>query len=114
VDGWSILDRHLLFMTITNANFDDAAPLDRIKGTLKLATPWGPRPPASGVRDLKPASDRLPGQGRGRGRPGPTEGDRRSLVQLLVIGLKGLAAYLHHAEALGKEEGSSPCMSAAS
>ena len=105
-----------LFITITNANFDDAAILDEIKAGLKLreelkalatdeekkeAEKYG----ADLVNwyyesdeDLIKFSENQPVVGVLR-----TENeDVRSLRELIMYGLKGLAAYAEHAFNLGK------------
>lgn len=82
-----------LFMTITNANFDNQAIATQIRVLARTmdhpAQDWTIEellkiPDASILDD--------------------SDEDRRSLRQLAVIGLKGLAAYLHHAVALGYEQ----------
>ena len=63
---------HSLFMTITNANFDPQVFVERIK--------------QAGGNTSVPATDNK---------------DLESLQNLLINGLKGLAAYVEHAEVLG-------------
>ena len=73
-----------LFMTLTNANFDDA----RLKAAIDGA-------------------ERRLGRISGRKRPRAFEeadADLRSLKELVLYGLKGIAAYCHHASALGRED----------
>ncbi len=96
-----------LFMTITNANFDDAAIARQISRMLTL-------------RDALPASadDTLPDAATfqtdtldAMRRKATTVGvlatgneDVRSLREMILYGLKGMAAYTEHAANLGKED----------
>ena len=73
-----------LFMTLTNANFDD----ERLKAAIADA-------------------ERRLGRTSGRKRPRAFEeknADLRSLKELVLYGLKGIAAYCHHAFELGRED----------
>ena len=96
-----------LFVTITNANFDEEAIAARIEKTLAVrddlraqikdtsnlpdAVMW------TGLRDDFAEKAQAVGVLR-------TENeDIRSLRELITYGLKGLAAYIKHANALGKE-----------
>ena len=96
-----------LFVTITNANFDEEAIATRIEKTLAVrddlraqikdtsnlpdAVMW------TGLRDDFAEKAQTVGVLR-------TENeDIRSLRELITYGLKGLAAYMKHANALGKE-----------
>ena len=79
----SIFIMEALFATITNANFDDEAITNLIntaKTKLKKACP------ENGVGVLSTENE-----------------DVRSLRELLIYGLKGIAAYAHHAYVLGYE-----------
>jgi len=75
---------HALFMTITNANFDD--------GRLTLAR-------AECRRFLGHTISRKTPQAFSDSDP-----DVRSLKELTLFGLKGIAAYAHHACVLGRED----------
>ena len=107
--------RLALFTTITNANFDDAVIEAQIRRGLgwrlelqKLCAARGLLVPLAGSHaanwcptnreELLAAEDAI-----GVLRSG--ESDVRSLRELLTYGLKGLAAYLHHASELGSEDG---------
>ena len=73
-----------LFMTLTNANFDDAR-----------------------LREKLAVCERLLGHAVTHVIPhafAPSDPDTRSLKELALFGLKGIAAYAHHAAVLGKEE----------
>ena len=73
-----------LFMTLTNANFDDAR-----------------------LRTAITSAERRLGRISGRKRPrafDETDVDLRSLKELILYGLKGIAAYCHHAAVLGRED----------
>lgn len=71
-----------LFMTITNANFDPERIQERIRRASSMLNGAALPPPPD------PAEDE----------------DVRSLRDLLIFGLKGVAAYATHAAALGKED----------
>ncbi len=103
---------HSLFVTITNANFDNDAITalitkafslrDKIRCddyagkacTLSLpdCVTWNGTPPEYAVKALSV------------GVLSTENNDVRSLRSLLTCGLKGIAAYAHHAEMLGKED----------
>ena len=73
-----------LFMTLTNANFDD----DRLRAAIAEA-------------------ERRLGRGSSRKTPrafGEPNADLRCLKELTLFGLKGIAAYCHHAAMLGRED----------
>lgn len=98
-----------LFATITNANFDDASILDKVKNGLALrenlkqaAKDAGVGLPRVDEVDWLPAADRdLEDRARQTGVLRETDPDLRSLKELLVYGLKGMAAYHEHAMRLG-------------
>ena len=97
-----------LFTTITNANFDKEAVMDRIRSTLEekaqlLAQVRGPAPlPEAalwdGSGDWEATAARV-------GVLSTEDEDVRSLRELITYGLKGLAAYSSHASALLQEDG---------
>ena len=72
-----------LFVTITNANFDDDALQARIRATLERNAA------------LRSRLD-------GAGLSAAARWDIRSLRELITYGLKGMAAYNHHVNAYGK------------
>lgn len=99
-----------LFSTITNANFDDGAILDRIDKALKKKSDLMNKAKASGIE--LPDADELAFY------PIPAEyidiaprvgvlaeenEDIRSLKQMCIYGVKGMAAYTEHALNLGYE-----------
>ena len=104
-----------LFVTITNANFDANAIKDRIEGALivrdeikatleaagKLASKaYHPSATWTGARDTFEATSEMPEIG-----VLATENeDVRSLRELIVYGLKGMAAYAEHAANLGHKD----------
>lgn len=73
-----------LFMTITNANFDEARIAAQLKRAKELTGPTAARAPL-GVLSCE-------------------NEDIRSLRELLTYGLKGIAAYADHAAMLGRED----------
>jgi hydroxylamine reductase len=94
-----------LFMTITNANFDDEAIRRRVKATIVRSSALSPL--AGGSQDLPKAASwsqtddlALDAQAAVVGTLAETDENVRSLLALALFGLKGLAAYLHHAAAL--------------
>lgn len=97
-----------LFVTITNANFDGEAIKGRLEKTLQVkaellekladrdklpeAALW-----TAGTTDLAVKAKTV-------GILAESNEDIRSLKELITYGLKGLAAYLHHANVLGQED----------
>ena len=75
-----------LFATITNVNFDPSRIDELIDGAREAKIALGE------AEDLEP---RLLWEG---------DGDTVSLRSTLLLGLRGMAAYAHHASALGKED----------
>ena len=97
-----------LFATITNANFDD----ERIKGLitegLKLRSKMAEK---SGLSENLPdaavwsgAEEEWEAKAMETGVLSTENEDVRSLRELLIYGLKGIAAYADHAAVLGFEE----------
>lgn len=105
VDGY-IVDA--LFSTITNANFDDESILKRVDNGLQIRQALISQAERAGI-DL-PSVDEVVWDGQRSEYEGkaksvgvlrePNE-DIRSLKELTVYGLKGMAAYLEHAMRLG-------------
>lgn len=100
-----------LFCTITNANFDDESILKRVDKGLELRNRLVQEAIAGGV-DL-PEIDELAWKGlrseyevKGQsvGVLRETDEDLRSLKELMIYGLKGMAAYLEHAIRLGYDD----------
>jgi hydroxylamine reductase len=95
-----------LFMTITNANFDDGAIEQQIRKVLDLRDELAEKVPA-GLGDA--ATFRLGNRAAMLAKAAAvgvlsTENeDVRSLRELIIYGLKGMAAYTEHAYNLGKE-----------
>jgi len=97
-----------LFSTITNTNFDKKYFLNKIKEALKLrnninneiskvqnydAVTWNPKDDEDILRKAKEV-----------GILSTENEDIRSLQYLLIYGIKGIAAYVHHAYELGKKD----------
>ena len=97
-----------LFTTITNANFDKEAVMDRIRSTLEekaqlLAQVRGPAPlPEAALWD---GSGDWEAKAARVGVLSTEDEDVRSLRELITYGLKGLAAYSSHTSALLQEDG---------
>lgn len=98
-----------LFMTITNANFDDEAIVKQIRLMISMRNELRERKEISAevlhdaatfevdsVRELGFKASYV-------GYSAKENEDIRSLRQLITFGIKGLAAYAHHALKLGKE-----------
>jgi len=99
-----------LFMTITNANFDDEAIVKQIRLMISMRNELREREEVSAevlhdaaafevhsVRELVFKASYV-------GYSAKENEDIRSLRQLITFGIKGLAAYAHHALNLGKEK----------
>lgn len=100
-----------LFSTITNANFDDESIVRRIDDGLQMRDSLKAQAAARGVS--LPAVDELEwtGEREAYDDKAATVGvlrekdeDLRSLKELIVYGLKGMAAYLEHAMRLGHDD----------
>ena len=97
-----------LFMTITNANFDDVAFEKQIHKVIEIRDQLKERAGLSELSDaatfqVKGAVDML-AKSLSVGVLATENEDVRSLRELIIYGLKGLAAYAHHALNLGKEK----------
>jgi hydroxylamine reductase len=105
-----------LFMTITNANFDKQRFIDKLRDGFKLRIQFENQLESAGVtidKNTLPEAARwiayTPGEYE---RKAQTVGvlqmsdneDIRSLRELLIYGIKGIAAYAEHAHNLGEEE----------
>ena len=97
-----------LFVTITNANFDREAIASRIEKSLQVKASLLSRladrqglPEAAlweaGKQDFAAKAGAV-------GILSEADEDLRSLKELITYGLKGLSAYLHHANVLGQED----------
>ncbi|MDJ0765932.1 MAG: hydroxylamine reductase [Myxococcota bacterium] len=105
-----------LFATVTNVNFDEDSIKSRIKATLSLSDELSSlitaKAGADGCADLPSAAtwrgDEATFADRARevGVLSESNEDVRSLRELLIYGIKGIAAYAHHAAVLGKEDAS--------
>ena len=97
-----------LFVTITNANFDREAIVDRIEKTMAMRNELtGMLKDKNGLPDAAVWSDSRDAFNAKAATVGVlrTENeDIRSLRELITYGLKGLSAYMKHANALGKED----------
>ena len=98
-----------LFVTITNANFDREAIAARVAETLAVKEHLlgdlldrSGLPEAALWQDKKEAFE-AKAQSSAVGVLATENEDIRSLRELITYGLKGLAAYLHHANMLGEE-----------
>ena len=93
-----------LFVTITNANFDDESIRARIRATVEQSAALRA---GLAVENL-PEAARWDGSGDWEEKAGAVgvlsteDEDIRSLRELITYGLKGMAAYNHHVNAYGK------------
>ncbi len=97
-----------LFMTITNANFDEAAIVAQIgkMTTLrdKLRDKTGRADPHDAVNFAVSGRDEILAKAAGVGVLATENEDIRSLRELIAYGLKGMAAYADHALNLGSRD----------
>ena len=98
-----------LFMTITNANFDEAAFEKEIKKMLVLRNEIRSKVPADGWHDavtfVVDSKESMLEKASNVGVLATENEDVRSLRELIIYGVKGMAAYAHHALNLGSEDG---------
>lgn len=107
----SIIDRFIceaLFVTLTNVNFDPQAAAGYIRQTASYARELRGKAGLEMGLAVEPAAD-LEGmisQGEALGFPGSKEADPdlRSLQEILLYGVRGVAAYTYHAALLGQED----------
>ena len=100
-----------LFATITNSNFDDDRFIELIGEGLSLRDRLMASYGGELEGDLHESASWTPGENEDLKAKGLTVGvlsteneDVRSLRELVIYGLKGLAAYAHHAHVLGYED----------
>lgn len=104
--GDSIVDG--LFACITNANFDDDALLGRVDKALALKrqlldTAMAAKVSLPDYQEVKWGGEKADylAEGNREGILRNTNADQRSLKELTILGLKGMAAYYEHAARLG-------------
>lgn len=94
-----------LFITITNANFDEEAILDAVKKTMEFKEKIMGKIGTEGLSDVEKYlsydDEELKRKAIEVGVLNILNEDERSLVELVTYGLKGMAAYNHHANVLG-------------
>ena len=94
-----------LFITITNANFDEEAILDAVKKTMAFKEKIMGKIGIEGLSDVEKYlsydDEELKRKAIEVGVLNIINEDERSLVELVTYGLKGMAAYNHHANVLG-------------
>ena len=97
-----------LFMTITNANFDDNAIEEQIKKMLSLRDELKKGISADNLHDAATFTvdtrESMLEKAAGVGVLRTENEDVRSLREMITYGLKGMAAYTEHAFNLGKED----------
>ena len=96
-----------LFMTITNANFNDEVIIDKIQQLIYMRNELRRKVLVKALHDAATyevnTSREMVYKASFVGVITNENGDIKSLKQLITFGLKGLAAYTHHALTLGKE-----------
>ena len=96
-----------LFMTITNANFDENAFEVQIKKVEALRDGLRKKVSVEGLHDSAVFSvgtaEEMRSKALSVGVLSTEDEDVRSLRELIIYGLKGMAAYTHHALNIGKE-----------
>lgn len=96
-----------LFMTITNANFDDTAFEIGIKRMISMRNELRAKVSATDLHDAAAfevlTKDDMLAKAATVGVLATENEDIRSLRELIIYGVKGMAAYAHHALNLGKE-----------
>lgn len=96
-----------LFMTITNANFDDTAFEIAIKRMISMRNELREKASATDLHDAAAfevlTKDDMLTKAATVGVLATENEDIRSLRELIIYGVKGMAAYAHHALNLGKE-----------
>jgi hydroxylamine reductase len=100
-----------LFATITNSNFDDDRFIELVNEGLSLRDRLMASYGGELEGDLHESASWTPGENEDLKAKGLTVGvlstgdeDVRSLRELVIYGLKGIAAYAHHAHVLGYED----------
>ena len=94
-----------MFVTITNANFDEEDILDKVEETIKAKDELIKENKLENLSDAAKYTtddrDELKRKAIEVGVLNIVNEDERSLVELITYGLKGMAAYNHHANVLG-------------
>lgn len=94
-----------MFVTITNANFDEEDILDKVEETIKAKDELIKENKLENLSDAAKFTtddrDELKRKAIEVGVLNIVNEDERSLVELITYGLKGMAAYNHHANVLG-------------
>ncbi len=100
-----------LFTTITNANFDDASLVEWVNQAVALKKEVADKLKGKITGELHDSAtwfstnvDQFQDKAKTVGVLATENEDVRSLRELLIIGLKGIAAYAEHAAVLGKEK----------
>jgi hydroxylamine reductase len=96
-----------LFMTITNANFDDESIISHIQKMLSFRDDLKKSSNVDGLRDAATftvdSRESILNKAASVGVLATENEDIRSLRQTITYGLKGMAAYAEHAKNIGKE-----------
>ena len=100
-----------IFATITNGNFDDKAIMAYIREALKVRDALRTKVNGAGAQPLPDCAtwsaeteEKIRLKAAGVGIMTTTNEDVRSLRELVIYGVKGIAAYAHHAADLGYDD----------
>ncbi|MBN2557999.1 MAG: hydroxylamine reductase [Clostridia bacterium] len=97
-----------LFMTITNGNFDDSAIEKQIRGMIAIRDGLGKTEKAGLLHDAAlfkaDGREQMLAKATSVGVLSTKDEDVRSLRELIIYGLKGIAAYVEHADNIGKKD----------
>ena len=97
-----------LFMTITNANFDDEAIEGQIRKMLALRDKLAEKTAVAGLHETASytvsSKDEMLEKAASVGVLSTNNEDIRSLREMIIYGVKGMAAYAEHAKNLGKQD----------
>lgn len=105
IDEVNIAVQDALFMTITNANFDDEAIVAHVNKLIAIRDELKSRGdylPIDATEFVVANKEEMVAKGKEHGVLACEDEDIRSLREMIIYGLKGMGAYVHHALNIGK------------
>ncbi len=105
IDEINIAVQDALFMTITNANFDEEAIVAHVNKLIAVRDELktrGDYQPIDATEFEVASIEDMVAKGKQQGVLACENEDIRSLREMIIYGLKGMAAYVHHALNIGK------------
>ena len=105
IDDVNIAVQDALFMTITNANFDEDAIVDHVNKLIAIRDNLktkGDYIAIDATEFVVANKEAMIEKGKEQGVMACLDEDIRSLREMIIYGLKGMAAYAHHALNIGK------------